>query len=988
MRLSSGIQAVILAVFFLSGACGLIYEVVWQRMLVLVFGSTAFATATILATFMTGLALGSFTFGRIVDRYQEPLKLYAYQEVGIGLFAIITPFIFSGITGIYVSLYESLHTSFYLLSLLKFVLCFLVLLIPSFLMGGTLPVMSKLFVRRFDSLGRGVGSLYGSNTLGAVVGAFCAGFFFIILFGVKESVYIAAATNILVAGVALGLTRVLASGKLQNEAEPDPPAVKRRGKDKNTGDGGYRTYPKHVLRIVLVVYAVSGFCALAYEVLWTRVLVFFFHSTTYAFTIMLTTFLFGLALGSLACAKYVDKWRNPLSVLAVVEILIGIFAALSIWGFSTMDSLVISLSAEAESWSIFVAARYVGAFLIMLLPTLLMGLAFPLVTRIFTRSQERIGSFVGNVYSANTLGAILGSFTAGFIAIPLIGITNSIILMASLNLLVGVVLVLSNPVVKRALKQATLAGVAILITVSILLIPSDRPLALYSSVFADIKLGGKILYYNEGIGATLSVHQLPVDRFDNEAYRMIEIDGVNVAGTQPMLRLTQKLQGHLPVMLYKASTGRDARKVFTLGLASGESAYCITCHDVERVDCLEIVSAQVESVAYFSEVNRDILNNVKFRLIIDDARNYLLATEEEYDVIESDTTHPALSQHLFTMEYFQIASRRLSEHGLLSIWLPLYNTSETGFKTLLKTFQSVFPHVTIWFATNYPTRHALLVGTKTELRIDFGLLQQEINEKEVQESLSEVGLGDVFSLLSCFITDERKISEYVRDTPVNTDNHPYLAFSMPKYKLQEDHFIPRTLEVFDEMSLSVFPYLHNMGGAEAEIEAILDSRLQARSHVMQAIVYDFQIDFRSEVSELERALAIVPEDENIRSSLELAQVKMGFADLSELLRAGMLAEAMQVCTEILQIDPGFVPAIYNLAAIYYAQGDYAEALAEADRAIRIDPGYAEARYLLAMVYANTGRYDEARSQLEETLRLAPDFEQARAALKQLKASGN
>ena len=157
---------------------------------------------------------------------------------------------------------------------------------------------------------------------------------------------------------------------------------------------------------------------------------------------------------------------------------------------------------------------------------------------------------------------------------------------------------------------------------------------------------------------------------------------------------------------------------------------------------------------------------------------------------------------------------------------------------------------------------------------------------------------------------------------------------------------------------------------------------------MQAIAYDFQIDFRSEVSELEKALAIVPEDENIRYSLELAQVKMGFADLSGLLQAGMLAEAMQVCTEILQINPDFVPAIYNLAAIYYAQGNYAEALTEVDRAISIDPGYAEARYLLAMVYANTGRYDEARSQLEETLRLAPDFEQARAALKQLKASGD
>jgi len=988
MRLSSRVQAVILVIFFLSGACGLVYEVVWQRMLVLVFGSTAFATATVLATFMTGLALGSFVFGRLVDRYRHPLRLYAYQEAGIALFAVLAPFVFSWITGVYVSIYQHFHTTFYLLSLLKFVMCFLVLLIPTFLMGGTLPVMSKLFVRRLDRLGWGVGSLYGSNTLGAVVGAFCAGFFFIILFGVREASYIAAVTNVVIAGVALGLMRVLPADKLESEPDPKPKVRERRGRRPDAKEGGPPVYPGYVRQTVLVVYALSGLCALAYEVLWTRVLVFFFHSTTYAFTIMLTTFLFGLALGSLAFARYVDRWRNPLVVLAIVEVLIGVFAALSIWGFGGLDGLVSSLSADAESWSVFVIARYVGAFLIMFLPALLMGLAFPLVNKIYARSQERLGRNVGNAYAANAMGAVLGSFAAGFVVIPLIGITNGIILMASLNLVLGVVLVLVNPGVRRRLKQAALAGAVTIVAVSFVLIPSDKPLALHSGVFADVKLGGEMLYYKEGIGATLSVHQLPVDPLDNEAHRMIEVDGVNVAGTQPMLRLTQKLQGHLPPIFYKASTGRDARRVFTLGFASGESTYAITCHNIERVDCVEIIRAQAETAAYFEDMNRDVLNNARFRLIVDDARNHLLATEEVYDIIASDTTHPALSQHLFSREYFQIAESRLSDHGLCSVWLPLYNTSEAGFKTLLRTFHSVFPHVTVWFSTNYPTRHALLVGTKSELTIDFGLLQQEMNEKEVRESLSEVGLDDVFTLLSCFVTDERKIGEYVAGTPVNTDNHPYLAYSMPKYKLREDHFIPRTLEVFEELSLSVLPYLRNMGGAEAEIEAVLDRRLEARSHVMQAIAYDFQVDFQKEASELEKALAIVPEDANIRHSLELAQVKIGFTDLSVLLRAGRLDEAAQVCVDILQIAPDFVPAIYNLAAIHYAEGKYAEALEEVEKAIRIDPAYAEGLYLLAMVYANTGRYEEARTQLEEILRSVPDFEQARAALEQLKASGH
>ena len=193
-------QAAVLVLFFLSGATGLVYEVVWHGMLV--FGSTAFATATILASFMSGLALGSFCFGRLVDRFGRPLEFYAYLEAGIGVFAILFPFIISGATAIYVGISQNLDTTFYLFSLLRFILSFLILVIPSFLMGGTLPVLSKLFVRDLGRLGSGIGSLYGINTLGAVFGTFSAGFFFIILFGAKETTYIAAALNILLAAAA------------------------------------------------------------------------------------------------------------------------------------------------------------------------------------------------------------------------------------------------------------------------------------------------------------------------------------------------------------------------------------------------------------------------------------------------------------------------------------------------------------------------------------------------------------------------------------------------------------------------------------------------------------------------------------------------------------------------------------------------------------------------------------------------------------------
>jgi len=995
------IQTIVLVLFFLSGATGLVYEVVWQRMLVLVFGSTAFATSTILAAFMCGLALGSFYFGRLVDRYRQPLKLYAYLEAGVAVYAVLVPFIISGVTALYTGIYQNLHTTFYLFSLLKFVLCFLVLVIPSFLMGGTLPVLSRLFVRDLRQVGRGIGSLYGSNTLGAVVGTFSAGFFLIILLGAKETTYLAATVNLLVALAAFGLSRLSIPGAPEGTVEVQPKEEKEEGKaTTEAGETGHRPYPRYLPNLILVVYGLSGFCALAYEVLWTRVLVFYFHSTTYAFTIMLTTFLFGLALGSLIFGRFVDRWKHQLNLLAGIEVLIGAFAILSIWEFSQMNILMGNLVEGRQSWQFFVVARYAGAFLIMFIPTLLMGMAFPLVSKIYTQNQERVGKQVGNVYSVNTVGSVLGSIAAGFVFVPLMGITNSIIVVASINLVLGIAVVFANPFMRQRAKRVALAGAlaaaVMIIAVGPLLARPERQPTLYSSRHADLAKGGRVLFYEEGIGATVSVHQLPVDPFDGQVYRLLEVDGINVAGTHPMLHLSQKLQGHLPILLYKASTGKDPRNVFLLGMASGASSYAATRHRIERLDCLEIVSAEKNALPYFSEVNGNILNEPKFRLIIEDARNHLLGTEEEYDVIESDTVHPELNASLFTREYFELARDKVSEDGIVSVWLPMYNMSEETFKLLIKTFHSVFPHTTIWYASSYPTRYSLMIGSKTELEIDFQVLREEMEYPPVRESLAEVGLDDIFTILTCFITDGSEIDEYVADSRVNTDNHPYLAYLNPVQKGRDDALAPIALEVLLELSLPVFPYLVNTGEMGVGIRATLESRALARAHVIRAIASDQELDFSGALLELEEALVVTPEDDNIQKSRDLAeskqlaQLELAYSYLTQgvsLLQAGRLDEAMRLYGHVLQFYPRCALAYHGRATIHYSRGDYPKAVAELTRAIEIDPEYVQGRYSLAVVYIKMERYDEAKTQLEEALRIEPEFEAARAALEDLKGTG-
>ena len=987
MKHISRFQATVLVLFFLSGATGLVYEVVWHRMLVLVFGSTAFATATILASFMSGLALGSFCFGRLADRYRDPLKVYAYLEAGIGVFALLFPVILSGVTAAYVGIYQQFDATFYLFSLLRFILSFLILVIPSFLMGGTLPVLSKLFIREFGRLGAGIGSLYGTNTLGAVVGTFSAGFFFIILFGAKETTYIAAAVNILVAGAAFGLSRLSPLQHQDNKPTESSPDDRQPDRPR---------YPPYVYVVILAVYGLSGFCALAYEVLWTRVLVFYVHSTTYAFTIMLSSFLLGIALGSLVFGRLIDKTKGHLSLLAFVEVLIALFAILSIWEFSKLNDVMLSLTDRLPSWQMFVLARYVGAFLIMFIPTLLMGIAFPLASKIYSQNRETLGRYVGNIYSVNTVGSVLGSIVAGFVVIPLLGITNGIILVASLNLVLGIVILLSNPVMRRTGKFAALASIAVIIPVAGLAIPSDRPLGLYSRPFLDLEEGGKVLFYDEGIGATVTVHQLPPDPVDKQVYKLLEVDGVNVAGTLPMLRLTQKLQGHFPVLLYKASTGKDPKNVFLLGMGTGASSYAATRHRIERLDILEIVSAEIDALAYFREINGDILNEPKVRIRIDDARNYLLATREEYDVIESDTIHPEQNANLFSREYFELARERLSEHGVFSVWLPMYGMSEETFKILIKTLHSAFPHVTVWYASNQPTRHALLVGSKKKLKIDFGLLTEELAYPPVRQSLAQVGLHDAFTVLASFVTDESRLSQYVADSLVSTDNHPYLAYYNPVQKGRFPLMVPRVLDIFADLSVPVLPYVMNMGEAETEIKTILEARSRARNHVIQAIAHDYRGALTNAIYELEKARAITPEDNNIKNSLELAQAKQlahaekrahpHVTEGARLLKARRLEDAEAVFRSVLEFHPASAVARYSLATIHYARGEHVQAIEELMKVLEIDPGSVDARYSLALVHIKMNEYEQAELQLKEVLRIAPDFDAARTALENLKDS--
>lgn len=437
------IPTVIFFCFLLSGLSSLIYEVLWVRMLILIFGSTTFAISTVLTAFMGGLALGSYLFGRYIDRSRYPVPMYGILEAGIGVYALLVPTLFSGLIPLYRWVWQSFHLNFYLFSLMQFFLVSLVLIVPTTLMGATLPILSKYYARREDRLGLTVGSLYAVNTLGGILGTFFSGFFLLPALGVRLTTFLAALLNLLIGTIVLVVIKK--GGKEKVGLVP--------GAEFSASTFSGERLSSWILGLVLLAFGLSGFASMIYEIAWSRVLAMILDSSTYAFTIMLTTFLIGIALGSFLMSRTIDRLKRPLLAFILIEIAIGTSAFLGLFLFSELPYLFVVLYRTfSGSLNLIFFSKFLLASAVMILPTLFIGALFPLVVKLYTPSLNRVGYSIGKTYSLNTIGCILGSFCGGFVFVPLMGIQNSILLAIGLNIFLAFLLLLASPYRGRALK--------------------------------------------------------------------------------------------------------------------------------------------------------------------------------------------------------------------------------------------------------------------------------------------------------------------------------------------------------------------------------------------------------------------------------------------------------------------------------------------------------------------------------------------------------
>ncbi len=935
------IKPVVWLIFILSGASGLIYEVIWMRQLTLIFGSTVFATSTVLTAFMAGLALGSYYFGRKIDEStQSPLRLYALLEAGIGVFCLVWPLILAALGAIYVLIHRNVTSEFYTLSLIRFVLTFGVILIPSTLMGGTLPVLTRFFVKRLEQLGTNIGILYALNTFGAVVGTVAAGFFLIEALGIRWTLGIGIVINFSVAAVALVLAQK-ASGTENISSQRENPVEDTEILQSTNTESREPMADSH---LVLWAIGISGFCALAYEVLWTRIMVFFLGSTTYAFATMLAAFLFGIALGSMVFSRWVDRIKQPIAVFGTVQLGIGLFALILMPAFEElygMSQAFQSTFGASRFWAFF------SCFLVMCLPTFLMGASFPLVTKIYTGSARQLGRSIGNVYAVNTVGSILGAFCAGFILIPLLGIRPSIVLTVALNTGIGCLLVLRSGRLTetwRSLLQGVGIGMPVLNVglAVILLLTVNQPLFLKSTIFKTQRPGDTLIDYNEEVDATVTTLK------DDEGVYRLYVDTNQAADASRWDSPSHRVIAHLPLLLHPRP-----KQALVVGFGMGLTSHSITQHGV-RVDAIELSSGVISAAQkHFTHVNGNVFENPLFRYRLNDGRNHILMTKTKYDMISTGIIHPLVSagsSNIYTADFYRLCRRILSDDGIMCQWVPLHRLPEGHYKMIVRTFIEVFPHTTLWY--KYTPDFVILIGTPKPLRIDYKNFMARAQIASIHEGLAADDL-DGPSLLDSFMMGPETVRRYAGTGPIHTDNRPRLEF------FRGADLVGTTMQNVKEMSEyreRVLPYLTNYGATLAEKRIVrerLDTYFRATQRLIRGQIAYASGQYQNAASLMNDAVEINPADETIRYN---------FGVVAGLIREGEQEELRQIEKQVQQTmaqNPGDIQGHLHLATLYEMQGELGKATRELEELLRLDPKRFEVYLLLGPLYERQERYQDA-----------------------------
>ena len=1002
----------ILCCFFLSGGAGLIYEVLWVRMIDKVIGSAAFAVATVLSVFMGGLALGSYLAGRYIDRLTSrvaPLSLYGKLEVVIGVYALLLPFLITAATRLYSLAYDFLLPYFWCYQFFAFLGCLILLIIPASLMGATLPILCRFYVSHLNHVGTRTGRLYGLNTVGAALGAILCGFLLINRLGVWGTVFVAAGINFLVGAscILLAQRKELFSYRAHTLKHRKMSFEKIQHQESASGANGR----DRRMTWALWIFAVSGFCAMAYEVFWTRLLGLIIGPTAYSFTLVVSTFIIGLASGSIIFGWVADRTRRVFFMLGLTQLCAsGLALAVSQLLGNSQFFFSKVIHTFQDNFGTMMLVQSIILFAIVLGPTIFLGATFPLVNRIYARSISLLGKSIGTAYAVNTIGAILGSFVAGFLLIPLVGKENGLRVVIMLQFVMAVTALLIREGFGRQKRSYQWLAGAIALVFGIVLIsyfPSwkrnllsrgwyrnlqdienklDRTswlgaLRQGSALLTQERRGLEVVFYGDGIGGFTTVEK-EITSLGTVEYALSNSGKPDASSHAD--RSTQTLSGHVPLLFHP-----NPEKVMVVGLASGMTPGEVLLYPVKQLDILEINEQVVKACQlFFSPWNNACLSDPRTHLVVQDGRNHLALTRERYDVIISEPSNPWMAgcANLFTLDFFLLVKDRLKNDGLFAQWIQSYEMDWDTFALVGRTFKEAFLNGALM---KIGPGDYLLLGFEGQRSLDWKVAARNIQHAR---NSTNVSLADAHFLVHLIMTED--LQKLFGTGPLHTDNRPRLEFSAPrqlyggnlnleKTVAERRWLFPETRKVLEENSDpdTFLDLIEFASSANVPLFSMLNPEdltpLQKARYMEiverfcnQALVPSYHIFAECEskkkcaeihISKIRHRLAMGDSRAFDHYNLSLA-----------LIAAGQEEEAMRELRTTIALDPFHEDGHTALGLLLAESGRLEEAIEYFARVVEISPRNARAYGNLGIAEARQGKLEQAVTHLSAALQIAPD----------------
>ncbi len=769
----------------------------------------------VITAFMLGLGIGGLYFGSYVDKIKKPKILFSFLQLGLAIFSLFLLIFLPELQYLYKGIIHSLHLTQKGSWFIIFFIAFIFLLIPTFLMGGTFPVMNRIYIQKDNEIKRGIGVLYGVNTIGGVLGALLTGFLFIKNLGLTSTQLIAIIINVII-----GLFMILQ--KQANLESPQPKAQNIKHQESNT---------RSLIDYLPLIAGLTGFASLACEIFWIRALSIFLTNSTYTFTIILVVFLTGIFIGSLIFIKISNR-NNLKAIFTLIQIMTGLYIVIGCFFMNRLPELLFTSQVllEIPFFRIFLPALLLSV-VVVLIPTIFMGISFPLICSLYSKEINTVGNKIGRVYFLNTMGSALGSLVAGFFIIHYLGVIRGLVIIAFINLFLGLIFTIN-------LKNRILNMSMIFITITISIFAFRQKFILPPSLYNTPNRQDRILYYKETRDGTIIVSE---ERLTG--IRSCYVNNSAVIGTTYDALKVVKMLGNLPFIF-----NPDAKEVLVIGFGVGITTSAIAQYNVREIDCVEICPGLREASKYFSDFNKYIFNNPVVNFVSNDGRNFLLLSKKKYDIISCDPTHPILgSGNLYTKEYFLLCKEHLSDKGVVCQYLPFHKLSPEEFKSLIKTFADVFPYTSIWLGYS----HGILVGTNQTQKIDFESL------KNIKEEM----LKDPYLLAVSCLLDKEAIKRFSTGAQINTDNRPILEF-----------FTPLSLRN-KNWELNINSIIEHRVDVSKIISGIEDSEklkryLQGQQYFIEGLIYQNRRDRQGLIQKFRKALEINPENMEIRLFLQ------------------------------------------------------------------------------------------------------------------------